>query len=96
MEVLLHHNELHDLTADWLKEVCHNVAVEPPLLSLDGEAIAPTSANRSDEARADVHATGFWGRWQGAFFDIRFFHPNAHRAQPALFFRRRKVVWGQS
>ena len=63
----LRHNELRDLTADWLKEVCHNVAVEPPLLSLDGETIAPASANRSDEARADVHATGFWGRLQGAF-----------------------------
>ena len=60
----LRHNELCDLTADWLKEVCHNVAVEPPLLLLDGEAIVP---NWSDEARADVHATGFWGRRQGAF-----------------------------
>ena len=41
------------------------------MLSLDGETIAPASANRSDEARADVHATGFWGKRQGAFFDIR-------------------------
>ena len=57
---------MRDLTADWLKEVCHNFAVEPPLSSLDGEAIAPASANRG-EARADVHATGFWGRRQGAF-----------------------------
>ena len=42
----LRHNELCDLTADWLKEVYHNVAVQPPLLSLDGEAIALTSATR--------------------------------------------------
>ena len=54
----LHHDELRDLTAKWLKEVCHSVAVEPPLLSLDEEAIAPVSANWSDEARTDVHATG--------------------------------------
>ena len=43
------------------------------MLSLDGEAIAPASANQSDEACADVYATGFWGRRQGAFFDIRDF-----------------------
>ena len=26
----VHHNELHDLTATWLQEVCHDVAIEPP------------------------------------------------------------------
>jgi len=90
----IHHNELRNLAADWLKEVCHNVVVEPTMLSLDGEAIAPASANRSNEARADVHATGFWGRQQGAFFDIRVFHPNAPsylRTQPASLFRRHEM-----
>ena len=48
-----------------------------PLLPLNGEAISPTSAIRSDEAHADVCMTGFWGRRQGAFFDVRIFHPNA-------------------
>ena len=73
----IRHNELRDLTAGWLQEVCYNVAVEPPLLPLNGETITPVSAIRNDEARADVRATGFWGRRQGAFFDIRVFHPNA-------------------
>ena len=70
----IRHNELHDLTAGWLQEVCCNVAVEPPLLLLSGETIAPISANRTDEARADVRATGFC---QGTYFDIRVFHPDA-------------------
>ena len=35
------------------------------------------TANRQDEARADIHVRGFWGRRQGAFFDVRVFHPNA-------------------
>ena len=64
------------------------------MLSLDGEAIAPASANRSDDACADVHATGFWGRRQSAFFDIRVFHPNTPnylRTQPALLFRRHEM-----
>ena len=32
-----HHNEIHDLTTDMLKEVCHNVLVEPSLQPLRGE-----------------------------------------------------------
>ena len=35
------------------------------------------TANRRDEARADIHAYGFWGRRQCACFDVRVFHPNA-------------------
>ena len=35
------------------------------------------TANRQDDARADIYARGFWGRRQGVFFDVRVFHPNA-------------------
>ena len=56
------HNEICDFTADWLDKVCHDVAVEPPLQRLTGETIVPATANRQDEARADIHARGFWGR----------------------------------
>ena len=61
----------------WLHEECHDVIVEPPLQWLTGEAPVPASSNRRDDVRADIHARGFWGRRQGAFFDIRVFHPNA-------------------
>ena len=61
------HNEIRDLTAEWLNKVCYDVATEPPLQQLSGEAIVPMTANRQDEARADIHARGFWGRRQGAF-----------------------------
>ena len=44
-----------------------------PLLSFDGEAIAPASTKRSDEAYADVHETGFWVRRHSAFLEIGFF-----------------------
>ena len=69
-------NELRDLTAGWLHEVCHDVAVESPLQLLNGKALVPVSANCRDNARADICARGFWGRRQSAFFDIRVFHPN--------------------
>ena len=54
-----------------LQEVCCNVTVEPSLLPLNGETIAPVSANCTDEACADVWATRFWDRHQDVFFDRR-------------------------
>ena len=71
------HNEIRDITAEWLDRVCHDVVVEPPLQPLTGENVIPATANRKDDARADIHACGFWGRRQSAFFDVRVFHPNA-------------------
>ena len=68
--------------------------MEPPLLPLNGETIAPVSTIHNDEARADVCATGFWGKRQGAFFDIRIFHPNAPsylKTQPASLFRMHEL-----
>ena len=46
----------------WLHEVCHDVAVEPPLQPLTGQALVPASANLKDDGRADIRARGFWGR----------------------------------
>ena len=43
---------------------------------------------------ADVRATGFWGRRQGAFFDASVFHPNALsylKTQPPFLFRRHEL-----
>ena len=68
----IHHNEFRDLTASWLHEVYHDVAIKPPLQPLNGKTVVPASANRRDDAQADIHARGFWDRQQGAFF-----HPNA-------------------
>jgi len=71
------HNEIRNLTAEWLNKVCYDVATEPPLQQLSREAIVSMTANQQDEACADIHACGFWGQCQGAFFDVRVFHPNA-------------------
>ena len=75
--LFVRHNALRNITAEWLSKTCHGVALEPPLQTLTGEIIAPKTANRQDEARADIHARGFWGQQQSAFFDVRVFHPNA-------------------
>ena len=74
----LRHNEVRDLTATLLTEVCHNVSVEPHLQPLTGEDLAGASAISTNGARLDVAADGFWGgRHERAFFDIRVFNPHA-------------------
>ena len=71
------HNELRDLTASLMGEVCSNVCTEPVLQSLSGEQL-PTSANADDNARLDVRARGFWDNTcQDAFFDVRVVYPFA-------------------
>ena len=74
---ILGHNEIRDVTADWLNEVCNKTEKEPQLQPITGESIHLQSANWQEEARPDIKAKGFRCRQQNAFFDIRVFHPNA-------------------
>ena len=74
----IRHNELRDLTAHLLTEVCSNVGVEPALQPLGSERMDYRSANTEDSARLDIKADNFWNRdRQSAFFDIRVFNPLA-------------------
>ena len=74
----IRHNEIRDLTADLLSEVCHCVSIEPHLQSAEGEDLRGASANTTDGARLDIAANGFWGgRFERAFFDVRVFNPHA-------------------
>ena len=77
---VLRHNELRNFTASILQEVCHDVALEPPLQPLSGEQLH-RAANASEESRLDISARAFWGdRFTGSLFDVRVFHPNAPSA----------------
>ena len=67
----LHHNEVRDLTAEFLAETASGVSTEPRLQPLHDEVFQLRSANREDEARLDVRASNFWCKEQKAFFDIR-------------------------
>ncbi len=74
----IRHNEVRDLTANLMSEVCHDVCTEPTLQPLSGEALAGASAITVEGARLDVAASGFWGgRFERAFFDVRVFNPHA-------------------
>lgn len=72
----MRHNQLRDVIAELLREVCNDVSVEPRLQPLNGECL-PSAANKEDEARLDVQAKGFWNNQQDAFFDVRVFYPFA-------------------
>ena len=76
--ITLRHNEVRDLTAEMLHEVCRNVSTEPALQPLTGENLN-RSAITGDESRVDVSARDFWVRGQQAFFDVRVFNPFAKR-----------------
>ncbi|KAG0702073.1 hypothetical protein GWK47_025170 [Chionoecetes opilio] len=75
--VCIRHDEVRDLTASMLREVCRDVSTEPTLLPLNGEHMQYRTANTANEARVDVSARGFWTRGQKAFMDIRIFDPMA-------------------
>ena len=58
--VSIRHNDLCDLTARVVSEVCKDTKIEPKLLLLSGEELHGRTTNRSNEARLDIRARGFW------------------------------------
>ena len=78
--VYIPHNDLRDLTASMLSEMCKNTETEPKLTPLSGEQLQGRTSNNSNEARVDSRNRGFWERGgQQAFFDLKVFDPNACR-----------------
>ena len=52
--ITIRHDEVRDLTANMLKEVCNDVCVEPRLENLSGELLRQGTANRRDDAGVDI------------------------------------------
>ena len=73
----IHHNEIRDITATLLTDICHNVATEPLLQPLTNESCAHRSANTDPNSRLDIRARSFWSTGQDSFFDVGVFYPNA-------------------
>ena len=75
---IMRHNEVRDLTANLMAEVCHDVCIEPTLQPVTGEHLSGASAITDEGARLDIAASGFWGgRHKRAFFDVQIFNPHA-------------------
>ena len=74
----IRHNEIRNLTATLLTEVCHDVCIEPELQPVPAEALSGASANSQDGARLDIAANGVWGgTFERTYFDVRVFNPHA-------------------
>ena len=74
----IRHNEIRDITASLLIEVCNNVSIEPELQPLSSESFHLASAITDDGDRLDIGADGFWGSSsQRTLFDVRVFNPLA-------------------
>ena len=67
----MRHNEVRDLTAELLQEVCKDVQTEPKLVELTGEIFKHKSANVDQNSRLDISARGFWGHGNRALMDVR-------------------------
>ena len=59
---------MRDTTADLLKEICHNVDIEPALQPLSGETFRYATAKVESESRVDISARGVWRTGDRAFF----------------------------
>ena len=91
----LRHNELRDLTAILLTEICSNVTVEQSLQKLNGETFSGSSVNTNDGARVDVAADNFWGDHQRVFLDVKVFNPYApsyKKSQQSSFTSNKKMT----
>ncbi len=74
----IRHNEIRNITANLMSEVCPDVGIEPTLQPVTEEHFQLRTTNREDGARLDVVSQSFWSNdRQSAFFDVRVFNPFA-------------------
>ena len=72
------HNDIRDSFANLLNEVCNDVAVEPCLQTLQGQAFANRTTTTDDDARPNIKVNSlFESRFSGTFFDVKVVNPYA-------------------
>ena len=77
--ITIRHNDLRDLNANLLTEVCKDVDIEPQLVLVTGQIFENRTTNTNNEGRVDIKSRGFWVKDQQPFLDVRVFDPNANR-----------------
>ena len=50
----IRHNDLRDLAANMMSEVCKDTEIEPKLTPLSGEELQGRTSNNSNEAKVDI------------------------------------------
>ena len=82
----MRHNPVRDTIADVMKEVCHDVQLEPQLIAIkDEEKSLSQHSSTADNARLDVSARGVWAPLDCTFIDIRVTHPNCRSNRDKTF-----------
>ncbi len=64
------HDNIRNYEAQLLSKVCNDVEIEPPLQKVPSTTRLNAGANRTDEARLDVRARGFYRQGQNNFYDV--------------------------
>ena len=77
--VTIQGNQVRNITATLLNEICNDVQIEPQLQSLSGEHFCAKTAKKHEDAQLDISAREFWCSAQKALFDVRVFNPIASR-----------------
>uniref|UniRef100_A0A1X7TW94 Uncharacterized protein n=1 Tax=Amphimedon queenslandica TaxID=400682 RepID=A0A1X7TW94_AMPQE len=87
----LRHNELQDITADLLTEICLDVQREPTLQPLSGETFPYASATTDNNAIADIAVSSFWSSRQRSYLNVRVFNPfsNSYKKSSIIACHRR-------
>ena len=67
LQVIYSLNEIRDLTAELLSQVCHDVCLEHGLQKLDNEHFQLWTTDTEDNARLNISAKGCWERSERAF-----------------------------
>jgi hypothetical protein len=73
--VSMRHDNIRNLEASLLREVCKDVKVEPNLLPIGNTETE--SKNQAAKARLDVSAIGVWSAMERTFLDVRVMHMNS-------------------
>ena len=74
----IRHNEVRDLTATLLTEMCNDMCIEPELQPVTDEELTGSTANSWAEAHLDIAANRVWGStFERTYFSVRIFNPHA-------------------
>ena len=75
--MIIRHNNLRDVNAEFQKEVCHDVKVEPMLIPIEGENTQFEGA-KEDGAHPDISSRGLRSPFERTSYDVQVVHQNHH------------------
>ena len=75
--VSMRHDRVRDMEANFLKDVCKDVKIEPELLPVGNLTFDHATATTADQARLDFSAVGLWSPMERTFGDVRITHLNS-------------------